>query len=190
MKLKHIGGDVFPINLTIRPPEFEDFCAKNGVPCKVPILMHEETVIADSNAIADYLDKLKPEPNLKCADKKTNAAGDKVFLKFSALIKNRDKTQDEKLEAALVEELKKLDTFLGASPGTYLDGDEMKHPDCSLLPKLQHVKVASKYYKKFDIPEELSHLHGYLNAAAAHPGFKSTVPSDNSIIEGWRKHVS
>ena len=69
-------------------------------------------------------------------------------------------------------------------------GDEMKHPDCALLPKLHHVRVAAKYYKKFTIPEELTHVHAYLAAADKQPAFSSTMPASDAIVEGWRKHVS
>lgn len=125
LKLKKIGGTVCPVNLNIRSKEFEDFCARNGLPMKVPILQRGETVMGDSNAIADYLDKIRPEPNLVCKSKTTNAAGDKIFLKFSAYIKNRIKDNDEKLRLALVDELGRLETFLAASPGVFLDGKHL-----------------------------------------------------------------
>eukprot|EP00794_Sanderia_malayensis_P000240 gene240-857_t len=189
LKAKKIGGSVCPVNLSIKSAEFDDFCARNGLPTKVPIIQHGETVIGDSNLIADYLDKLRPEPNLVCKDKKIIAAGDKVFLKFSAFVKNKVKTNDDKLRQALVDELEKLDMFLGSIPGRYLAGDELTHPDCSLLPKLHHVRVASKHYKKFEIPEGLVNLHGYLLAADSNPVFNATAPTEEAIIEGWRKHV-
>lgn len=190
LKIKKIGGSVCPVNLNIKTAEFEDLCAKNGLPTKVPILRHGDTVIGDSNVIADYLDKLKPIPDLVCKDKKVIAAGDKIFLKFSAFVKNKVKSNDDKLRQGLVDELQRLDTFLGTTPGVFLDGDEMKHPDCSLLPKLHHVRVASKQYKKFDMPENLVHLNAYLAAADNHPAFNLTAPAKDAIIEGWRKHVS
>ena len=190
LKLKKIGGTVCPVNLSIKSKEFEDFCARNGLPMKVPIIQHGENVIADSNAIADYLDKIKPKPDLVNKSKATNAAGDKVFLKFSAFIKNKIKANDEKLQQGLTDELGRLDNFLSYSPGLFLDGDDIQHPDCVLLPKLHHVRVAAKYYKKYEIPEGFKHVHAYLAAADAHPAFASTVPPDDAVVEGWRKHVT
>ncbi len=190
LKAKKIGGSLCPVNLNIKSGGFEDFCTKNGVPMKVPILQHGETVIGDSNLICDYLDKLQPEPNLICKDKKVIAAGDKVFLKFSAFVKNKMKSNDDKLKQGLVDELTKLDTFLGSIPGVFLAGDQITHPDCSLLPKLHHVRVAAKHYKKFDIPESLTNLTAYLAAADERPAFRSTAPPNDAIVEGWRKHVT
>lgn len=190
LKLKKIGGTVCPVNLNVKSREFEDYCAKNGLPTKVPIVQHGETILGDSNAIADYLDKIRPKPKLVCLSKATNAAGDKVFLKFSAFIKNRIKSNDEKLAQALTDELGRLDAFLATSPGCFLDGDDLLHPDCVLLPKLHHVRVAAKHYKDYDIPESLSYVHAYLLAADSHPVFASTKPANDAIVEGWRKHVS
>ena len=190
LKLKKIGGTVCPVNLSVKSREFEDYCARNGLPTKVPILQHGETVIGDSNAIADYVDKIKVQPKLACLSKATNAAGDKVFLKFSAFIKNKIKANDEKLAHALTDELGRLDNFLSTSPGCFLDGDSLMHPDCVLLPKMHHVRVAAKHYKNYDIPENFKYIHSYLAAADNHPAFASTKPADDAIIEGWRKHAT
>ena len=190
LKLKKIGGTVCPVNLNVKSREFEDFCAKHGLPTKVPIIQHGDTVVCDSNAIADYLDNIRPIPKLVCLSRATNAAGDKVFLKFSALLKNKIKAHDTKLAQALTDELGRLDTFLSKSPGCFLDGDDLLHPDCILLPKLHHVRIAAKHYKKYDIPESFKYLHSYLAAADNHPVFASTKPPDDAIIEGWRKHAT
>jgi len=97
---------------------------------------------------------------------------------------------EEKEQEKLIDELKKLNNFLGSvnSPGIFLNGDEMQHPDCDILPKLQHVKVALKKYKNFDIPEYLPNLKAYMKSAQEHPSFSSACPCDEAIIEGWRKH--
>lgn len=74
------------------------------------------------------------------------------------------------------------------SPGKYLNGDTLQHPDCDILPKLQHVKVALKKYKKFDIPDFLTGIKKYMDDAAGDPAFIASCPSDEAIVEGWRKH--
>lgn len=109
---------------------------------------------------------------------------------MSGYLRNKDKNLDEKLQNSVLDELKKINNFLGStnSPGKYLDGDELKHPDCDLLPKLLHAKVALKKYKNFEFPEFLPDLAAYIESAKEDPAFTSSCPTDEAIIEGWRKH--
>ena len=116
----------------------------------------------------------------------------KLCFRFSGYLKNKnpDPKIEEKLQNGLLDELKKLNNFLSSvnSPGKFLDGDQLKHPDCDILPKLLHVKVALKKYKNFEIPDYLPDLLAYMEAASQEHAFSSTRPEDDAIIEGWRKH--
>ena len=192
MKLKAIAGEYVPVHMTPVSPIFKDFCLNAGIPVKVPVFKHDEYVVYNVNDITYYIDKEWPEPNLKSTNALANTVADHLFTRFAGCIRNKDPNLDEKLQASLLEELKKINNFLGSSnsPGKYLDGDTLKHPDCDILPKLQIVKVALKKYKNFDIPEDLVDLHKYMKDAAEEPAFKSTCPTDEAIIEGWKKHFS
>ena len=190
LKLKHVSGSYVPVHLGIVPQSFKDFCTSNGIPQKVPILKHGEYVVYNSNDIAYYINKEWPEPNITSANELAIKAGTNLFNKFSGYLKNKNPSFEDKVQAALLDELKKLNNFLGSenSPGKYLDGDDMKDIDCELLPKLLHTKVALKKYKKFDIPDELTALKEYMDEAEKDPAFSTTRPTDQAIEEGWRKH--
>lgn len=112
------------------------------------------------------------------------------FNRFAGYLKNKDPSFEEKLQHALIDELKKLNNYLSSesSPGKFLDGDVLKHPDCDILPKMQHVIIALRKYKKFEIPEELVALKKYMADAYEEAAFKDSLPTDEAIIEGWRKH--
>jgi len=190
LNLKQITCKYIPVHLKIIPQEFKEFCNNAGIPIKVPVLVHGEYVVYNSNDIAYYIDKEWPDPPLVCENEMASKIGDNVFTKFCGYLRNKNPAFEEKEQEKLVDELKKLNNFLGSvnSPGTFLNGDTMQHPDCDLLPKLQHVKVALRKYKKFEIPAYLAHLIAYMDAAAQQPSFASTCPSDEAIVEGWRKH--
>ena len=113
--------------------------------------------------------------------------GSIIFSKFNALIKNRDVSADELLKGQLLAELQRLNDFLKSekSPGKFLFGDQLRYPDCVLLPKLLHIKVAAKHLKDFDIPEELEAVHAYLAAAAKEDAFTGTSPTEEVIRDGY-----
>ena len=59
--------------------------------------------------------------------------------KFRAYMKD-EKTEPTKL----LQELIRLDRFLESRGTKFLCGDQMTFADCELLPKLQHIRVATK----------------------------------------------
>lgn len=191
LRLKGVPGEYIPVNMSIIPQAFKTFCNTNGVPIKVPVLRHGEYVVYNPNDIAYYIDKEWPEPILKSENEMATKVGANLYSRFCGYIKNKDKSLDEKLQNSVLDELKKLNNFLSSvnSPGKYLDGDELKHPDCDILPKLQQVKVALKKYKNFDIPDFLPDLLAYMEAAKEDPAFSISCPSDEAIIEAWRKNL-
>jgi len=192
LNLKQITCKYIPVNLKIIPPEFKQFCNNAGVPIKVPVLVHGKYVVYNSEDIAYYIDKEWPDPPLTCGNEMANKTGANLFQKFCGYLRNKNPGFEEKTRDALLDELKKLNNFLESvnSPGAFMNGDTMQHPDCDILPKLQHVKVALKKYKDFDIPDYLPSLHAYMQAASQHPSFNATCPSDEAIVEGWRKHFT
>lgn len=122
----------------------------------------------------------------------TVGAGSLVYSKFCSFIKNRDTSADEMLKSNLLIEMQKLNDFLNSpdkSPGKFLDGNILKFPDCVLLPKLLHIKVAGKNLKEFEIPENLTAIHAYLQAAAEEEAFTGTSPPEDVIVDGWASQI-
>ena len=56
----------------------------------------------------------------------------------------------------------RLDDTLAEKGTRFLTGDTLCCFDCELMPKLQHIRVAGRYFENFDIPNELSHLWQYV----------------------------
>ncbi|XP_053489295.1 chloride intracellular channel protein 5a isoform X3 [Ictalurus furcatus] len=144
--------------------------------------------------IASFLSRY---PKLATKNRESNTAGNDIFAKFSAYIKNTKPEANTSLQRGLLKTLKKLDDFLNSplpeeidadsmeeekcSNRKYLDGNELTLADCNLLPKLHVVKVVSKKYRNFEIPSEYSGVWRYLQNAYARDEFTNTCAADREI---------
>ncbi|TKC33660.1 hypothetical protein EI555_006509 [Monodon monoceros] len=136
-------------------------------------------------------------PHLSPKNKESFDVGCNLFAKFSAYIKNAQKEANKNFEKSLLKEFKRLDDYLNTplldeidpdsaeeltvSRRLFLDGDQLTLADCSLLPKLNIIKVAAKKYRDFDIPGEFSGVWRYLHNAYAREEFTHTCPEDKEI---------
>ncbi|XP_057575299.1 chloride intracellular channel protein 2 isoform X2 [Hippopotamus amphibius kiboko] len=136
-------------------------------------------------------------PHLSPKNKESFDVGCNLFAKFSAYIKNTQKEANKSFEKSLLKEFKRLDDYLNTplldeidpdsaeeptvSRRLFLDGDQLTLADCSLLPKLNIIKVAAKKYRDFDIPGEFSGVWRYLHNAYAREEFSHTCPEDKEI---------
>lgn len=194
--LKGVTFDVTTVDMKRKPDILKDL-APGAQP---PFLLYGSEVKTDTNKIEEFLEEnLCPPkyPRLAARNPESNTAGLDVFSKFSAYIKNSNPQVNENLEKGLLKALKKLDDYLGSplpdeidensadevtsSSRPFLDGQDLTLADCNLLPKLHIVKVVCLKYRGFSIPQSLTNLWRYLNAAYAREEFSSTCPIDEEI---------
>ncbi|KAF7658940.1 hypothetical protein LDENG_00005440 [Lucifuga dentata] len=169
---------------------------------QLPFITYNDEVKTDTNKIEEFLEEnLAPPqyPKLCCRYKESNAAGDDIFRKFSAYIKNSNPALNDGLERNFLKSLMKLDQYLttplpheldqnpnqDVSTRLFLDGDSLTLADCNLLPKLNIVKVVCKEYRDFVIPEALQGLTRYLKNANEKDEFRYTCPNDSEILEAY-----
>lgn len=103
-----------------------------------------------------------------------------MFSRFCFYIKQVSKDSSQ-----LEHELQVLNDYIGKQGTKFLCGNNMSHLDCEILPKLQHIRVASAALKNFFIPVHLKHLWAYLFAAYNSDTFVKTCPSDQEIMLHW-----
>ena len=84
-------------------------------------------------------------------------------------------------------ELEMVNAWLVSNPGPFLCGRELSIHDCSLVPKLYHLRVAGKHYRQFSIPERLHALHGYYGRVVSLAPFTETAYGSDEIIHGWSR---
>lgn len=105
-----------------------------------------------------------------------------VFSKFSFFIRDVSSSAQ-----SLEVELEKIDAYLKSNNYKFLCGNQLSKLDCSLLPRLQHIRVASEYIKNYKIPPKFKFLWNYMKNAYMTDEFQKSCPPDREIICHWSK---
>ncbi|XP_033873335.1 chloride intracellular channel protein 5b isoform X2 [Acipenser ruthenus] len=194
--LKGVVFNVTTVDLKRKPADLHNL-APGTHP---PFLTFNGEVKTDINKIEEFLEEvLAPPkyPKLAAKQRESNTAGNDIFAKFSAFIKNTKPEANEALEKALSKALRKLDTYLNTalpeeidadsaedvnvSNRKFLDGDELTLADCNLLPKLHIVKIVAKTYRNYEIPSDMTGVWRYLQNAYTKDEFTNTCAADKEI---------
>ncbi|XP_031708248.1 chloride intracellular channel protein 5-like isoform X2 [Anarrhichthys ocellatus] len=194
--LKGVVFNVTTVDLKRKPADLHNL-APGTHP---PFLTFQGEVLTDVNKVEEYLEEMLAPPKypkLAAKNRESNTAGNDIFAKFSAFVKNKRPDKNRALEKSLDKCLAKLDEYLksplpdevqgghhrgeGESERKYLDGDDLTLADCNLLPKLHVVKVVSKKYRNYDIPSEFTGLWRYLGNAYSRDEFTNTCAADVEI---------
>ncbi|KAF5777891.1 putative glutathione dehydrogenase (ascorbate) [Helianthus annuus] len=125
---------------------------------KVPLAKFDENWISDSDVIVGLIEEKYPHPSL-ATPPELASVGSKIFPKFVAFLKSKD--ANDGTEQALLDELNALDEHL-KSKGPYVNGKTITAVDLSLAPKLYHLEVALGNFKKWTVPESLTHVRNYM----------------------------
>jgi len=158
---------------------------------KMPCLDHSGQRTTESADIAIYLDKTFPEPALTFGDAEKEVDASKAIAGiFPALAKlNKNTESPQELKDGLWNELKKADDYLDAEcTADYLLGEKISLLDCSLAPKLYHLKVTLMAFNPelaMRLPSELWYLDAYMTRMFAHRAFTETKYPEETVIWGW-----
>ncbi|XP_075449926.1 chloride intracellular channel protein 6 isoform X1 [Ascaphus truei] len=194
--LKGLIFNVTTVDLKRKPADLQNLAPGTNP----PFMTFDGEVKTDVNKIEEFLEErltVPRYPKLGTKHPESNSAGNDVFAKFSAYIKNPRKDLHENLEKTLLKSLKKLNDFLNSplpeeidaystedntgSSRKFLDGNELTLADCNLLPKLHIIQVVAKKYRNFEFPAEMTGIWRYLNNAYARDEFTNTCPADSEI---------
>jgi glutathione S-transferase len=157
---------------------------------KIPVLRHGDYELFESKAIATYLDRVFPGPQLIPADPRdaalteqwvslVNTVVDRTLIRTYIFAYIAPKTSDgspdraaiEAVMPAVREQLGILDKAV-AKTG-YLVGDQFTFADINLLPILDRVRLAPEGAEAL---AAATHLAAYYGTHAARPSFKRTNP--------------
>jgi glutathionyl-hydroquinone reductase len=89
----------------------------------------------------------------------------------------------------LLGEFKRINDYLEETGTQFLSGNEMTFVDCDIMPKLQHIRIAGKYYKNLDIPNELQALWSYMERCYQTKAFQESCPFDQDILMHYEGKV-
>uniref|UniRef100_A0A8C5QUW8 Chloride intracellular channel protein n=1 Tax=Leptobrachium leishanense TaxID=445787 RepID=A0A8C5QUW8_9ANUR len=194
--LKGVTFNVTTIDMK-KKPDLLKHLAPGAQP---PFMAYGPDVRTDTIKIEEFLEEVlcPPKyPKLAAKNPESNTAGQDVFAKFSAYIKNSNPTANQTLEKGLLKALSILDCYMNTpqvdeidensaedeavSHRRFLDGDELTLADCNLLPKLHIVQVVCEKYRGFKIPQEFTGIQRYLRNAYEREEFSSTCPASQEI---------
>jgi glutathione S-transferase len=157
---------------------------------KMPVLRHGDFELCESKAIASYLDRSFPGPQLISSDPRLGALTEqwvslvntvmdatliRTYLFAHIAAKRSDRAPDRAvIEAVMPAVLEQLGILDRAVAGTgYLVGDQFTFADINLLPILHRVQQPPEGAAAL---AALTHLAGYYERHAARPSFTRTDP--------------
>lgn len=81
-------------------------------------------------------------------DKEVATLIENIYSKLKLMLVKKDENKNN----ALLAHLRKINDHLAQRGTRFLTGDTMCCFDCELMPRLQHIRVAGKYFVDFEIP--------------------------------------
>ncbi|KAI3996317.1 hypothetical protein MKX01_026785 [Papaver californicum] len=155
--------------------------------CRAPVVKFDGKWVPDSDVITQTLEAKYPEPSLVTPLEYTSVWL-KLFGSFVTFLKSKDASDDSEQE--LISELSALEDHLKAH-GPYMNGENISDVDLGLAPKLYHLEVALGHFKRWSVPENLTHVKNYMKLLFSRESFVKTQPDDKKyLIAGWAPKVN
>lgn len=178
-ELKTISLKVTTVDTLKPPPDFRS----NFDSTPPPILIDREHAILENDKIERYIMKNIPGGhNLFISDKETATTIENLYSKFKLMLTKKDETSLK----ALLNQLQNINDHLERRGSRFLTGDTMCCFDCELMPRLQHIKVAGKYFAEFEIPAKFSGIWRYMYNMYQLDAFTQSCPADQDIINHYK----
>ncbi|MDE5061016.1 hypothetical protein OZD67_02635 [Wolbachia endosymbiont of Drosophila nikananu] len=144
-ELKTISLKVTTVDMQKPPPDFRT----NFEATHPPILIDNGLAILENEKIERHIMKNIPGGyNLFVQDKEVATLIENLYVKLKLMLVKKDEAKNN----ALLTHLRKINDHLAARNTRFLTGDTMCCFDCELMPRLQHIRVAGKYFVDFEIP--------------------------------------
>jgi len=178
-ELKTISLKVTTVDMLKPPPDFRT----NFEATPPPILIDNGLAVLENEKIERHIMKNVPGGhNLFVQDKDVASRIENVYSKFKLMLLKKDETSKN----ALLSQLSKIDEHLAKRGNRFLTGDTLCCFDCELMPRLQHIRVAGKYFMDFDIPTNLTSLWRYMYHMYHLDAFTQSCPADQDIINHYK----
>ncbi|XP_022652549.1 chloride intracellular channel exc-4-like isoform X1 [Varroa jacobsoni] len=181
-ELKTISLKVTTVDMLRPPPDFRS----NFDSTPPPILIDNGQAVLENEKIERYIMKNVPGGhNLFVQDSETLLVIENLYSKFKLALAKKDEASRNNL----LKELTNINQHLEDRGDRFLTGDSMCCFDCELMPKLQHIRIAGKYFFDFEIPREFSALWRYMGQMYALDAFTQSCPADQDIINHYKQQM-
>ncbi|XP_071445128.1 chloride intracellular channel Clic isoform X1 [Hetaerina americana] len=178
-ELKTISLKVTTVDMQKPPPDFRT----NFEATPPPILIDNGLAVLENEKIERHIMKNVPGGhNLFVQDKEVATLIENLYGKLKLMLLKKDDTKMNNL----MMHLRKIDEHMGKKGTRFLTGDTICCFDCELMPRLQHIRVAGKYFVDFEIPAELANLWQYMYHMYQLDAFTQSCPADQDIINHYK----
>ncbi|KAK9834181.1 hypothetical protein WJX81_006244 [Elliptochloris bilobata] len=202
------------VDLSNKPKEFIDLYHEvypdPAAPAKVPIIIDTDGFkLVESNITVQYLDEKygSESTRLLPADPAERAKvllfteifSTKVLPSMWALLRASAPDKLAEAQAAMTAGLEVLDAFLRVhgsdAGGAYFLGGRYSFAELSTSPFVRRMLVVLPHYRGYDAMavagvRKLTRLKAWLEASLARPSLKHTTPSDEVVIQSFKKFVA
>lgn len=179
-ELKTISLKVTTVDMQKPPPDFRT----NFEATPPPILIDNGLAVLENEKIERHIMKNVPGGhNLFVQDKEVATLIENLYSKLKLMLLKRG---DDSKAHALLTHLRKIDEHMRRKGTRFLTGDTMCCFDCELMPRLQHIRVAGKYFVDFEIPKDLTALWRYMYHMYQLDAFTQSCPADQDIINHYK----
>lgn len=179
-ELKSISLKITTVDMKRPPPDFRS----NFEAAQPPILIDSGVAILENEKIERHIMKHIPGGhNLFVADNEVSKKIENLYSKFKLMLLKRDEASVKSVNNILG----RIDDILRSRGHRFLTGETLCCFDTELMPKLQHIRVASKFFVNYEIPQEFSALWKYIKEMYELDAFTQSCPADQDIIHMYKQ---
>ncbi|XP_023021707.1 chloride intracellular channel protein 5 [Leptinotarsa decemlineata] len=178
-ELKTISLKVTTVDMQKPPPDFRT----NFEATPPPILIDRGMAILENEKIERHIMKNVPGGhNLFVQDKEVATLIENLYTKFKMYVRKYESPDTSESRQPLLSHLERINDFLAKRGTRFLTGDTMSCFDCELMPRLQHIRIGAKAFRKFEIPTTFTALWTYMANMYELEAFIQSCPADQDII--------
>lgn len=181
---KHVPYTKVMVDLDNKPQWLFDVNPAGSVPVLKELATGKWT--PDSGVICNMMEELYPEPSLGTVEGSPQV-GIPIFSAFKDFAKSGPDDAGAK-EAALVEALDELESYLKTHGGPYIGGAQPCATDALQMPRLYQIAIALKHFRGWEMPARFESIRAYMDAFMARDSWKNTYYSPELVIKGWVRH--
>jgi len=179
-ELKTISLKVTTVNMRKPPLDFRSKFDANSP----PILIDNGIAVLENEEIERHIMKNVPGGyNLFVQDKEVATLIENLYSKLKLMLLNKDYVSINRL----LSHLRKINLHLEKKNTRFLTGNTVCCFDCELMPRLQHIRVAGKYFMDFQMPIGLRYLWRYMLQMYQLNAFVQSCPSDQDIVNHYKQ---
>ncbi|KAF7265834.1 hypothetical protein GWI33_020904 [Rhynchophorus ferrugineus] len=178
-ELKTISLKVTTVDMQKPPPDFRT----NFEATPPPILIDRGMAILENEKIERHIMKTVPGGhNLFVQDKEVATLIENLYTKFKMYVTKYESLDTKEASQPLFSHLERINDFMVKRGTRFLTGDTMSCFDCELMPRLQHIRIGAKAFRKFEIPNKFQGLWRYMANMYELEAFRQSCPADQDII--------